>query len=93
MTKHMTATEARKNFFALLTIAEQPGMPVTIVREGHPPIVVMSLEEFEGWQETLEIIADPSMDRDIRRALKELKAGTLSKKAVSLDTLKKKLRC
>lgn len=71
MTKNMTATEARRQFFTLLEIAEKPGMTVTITHEGHPTVVVMSLEEFEGWQETLEIMSDSQMMNDIREAIQE----------------------
>ena len=71
MPKNMTATEARRNFFQLLTTAEKPGMSVAITHEGHPKVIVMSFDEFEGWQETLEIMSDRSLMKDIREAMKE----------------------
>lgn len=67
----MTATEARRDFFQLLTTAEKPGMAVTITHEGHPKVIVMSFDEFEGWQETLEIMSDRSLMKDIREAMQE----------------------
>jgi antitoxin YefM len=76
----MTATEARQNFFRLLETAVQPGMSVTITRDGHPQVVVMSADEFEGWQETLEIMADPALLRSIR-------AGMRERSTVSLEEL------
>lgn len=66
MNKNITATAARQDFFKLLEKAGKPGMSVTITREGHPPVVVMSAEEYEGWQETLEILSDSTLVRAIR---------------------------
>ncbi len=77
MTKNMTATEARQNFFQLLEEAERPGMAVTITHEGRPKAIVMSVEEFEGWQETLEIMSDPELLRDIRLGMRQRDAVPL----------------
>ena len=80
MPKHMTATEARKNFFKVIETAEHPGMPVTITHDGHPKVIVMSAEEFEGWQDTLEIMADPTL-------LQAIKAGMRERETVPLEAL------
>ncbi|MEI8230240.1 MAG: type II toxin-antitoxin system Phd/YefM family antitoxin [Candidatus Peregrinibacteria bacterium] len=72
MIRHVSATEARKNFFALLEDAEKPGITVTITREGHPPVIVMSADEFEGWMETLEIMSDPVLMKDLQEAMNEV---------------------
>ena len=94
MNKSMTATEARKNFYAVIKTAERPGVSITITHDGIPKIVVMSFEEFEGWQETLEIMADPdpTLERDILEGIKELKSGKRPKGTIHLDALKKKLK-
>lgn len=93
MRKSMTATDARKNFYAIIHAAEHPGVAVTITHEGIPKVVVMSFEEFEGWQETMEIMSDPdpSLAKDIRAGIREMKAGKRPKNTISLDTLKKEL--
>ena len=88
----MTATEARKHFFVMLQQAKKPGMAVTITHEGLPAVVVMSADEFEGWMETLEIMADPSLDKDLRAGIKEMKSGKRARDTVDLDTFKKKLK-
>lgn len=90
----MNATEARKKFFAVIDAAGHPGVAVTVTHEGKPKVVIMSFEEYEGWQETMEIMADPdpTLDRDIRKAVKELKARKLPKGTISLEDLRKKLK-
>jgi antitoxin YefM len=91
MNKFMTATEARKNFYAVIDAAKDPGVAVAITHDGIPKVVVMSFEEYEGWQETMEIMADPELDRDIREGIKEMKAGKNNHDTVSFDDLKKEL--
>lgn len=91
MNKFMTATEARKKFYDVIDEAEHPGVAVAITHEGTPKVVVMSFEEYEGWQETMEIMADPELDRELTEAVKDMKAGKLHKDTVSLDEVRKRL--
>lgn len=79
-----TATSARTHFFKLLAQASRPGGALTITLEGEPKVIMMSAEEFEGWQETLEIMSDKELMRDLRKALRE-------KKFFTPDEAKKKL--
>jgi antitoxin YefM len=80
MPKSITATSARQNFFQVLETAGKPGMSITITREGNPSVVLMSADEFEGWQETLEILSDPTL-------LRAIKTGLVEKGSVSLADL------
>lgn len=88
MNKFMTATEARKHFYAVIDAAEHPGVIVAITHEGTPKVVVMSFEEYEGWQETMEIMSDPALDADIQEGMRQMKAGEV----VDLATVKKRLK-
>lgn len=88
----MTITEARKNLYAVVEEAEHPGVTVALTHNGTPKVIVMSFEEYEGWQETMEIMADPELDKDLTEAMKEIKGGKLHKDTISLDEMKKKLK-
>ena len=88
----MTITEARKNLYTVADEAEHPGVAVAITHNGIPKVVVMSFEEYEGWQETMEIMADPELDQELTEAMKEMKAGKLHKDTISLDEVKKRLK-
>ena len=90
MTKFMTTTQARKVFYQVIETAKRPGMHIVITHKGIPEVVMMSFEEFEGWQETMEIMADPELSSDLLKSMKQLKAGTL--KTVDYDTVKKRLK-
>lgn len=92
MNKFMTATEARKKFYDVIDEAEHPGVTVAITHEGIPKVVVMSFEEYEGWQETMEIMADSELDKELMEAMKEMKAGKLHKDAIPLEKVKKRLK-
>lgn len=92
MNKFMTVTKARKNLYAVVDEAEHPGMAVALTLNGTPKVIVMSFEEYEGWQETMEIMADPELDKELEESMKEMKAGNLHKNTVSFATAKKKLK-
>lgn len=84
--KIIPASKARKQFFQLLKLAATPGQAVTITTDGGNPVVIMSQEEFEGWQETLEIMSDPVLTKNIREGLADAKAG----RVVEWNQVKKK---
>lgn len=85
----MTATQARKNFFALIAASQKPGFAVTITHEGLPKVVMMSFEEFEGWMETMDILSDPKEAAAVRAAFKEYKSGKAE--TMTLAEFKKEL--
>ncbi len=88
MNKFMTATEARKNFYAVIDEAGHPGFAVAITHEGTPKVVVMSFEEYEGWLETMDMMSDPSLDADIQEGIRQMKAGEV----VDFEDVKKRLK-
>ena len=88
MNKTFSATAARKQFFRVLDLAEAPGFSVTITRQGRPPLIIMSQEEFEGWQETMEIMSDP----ELMKAIEEGKADMAAGRVIPWEEVKKKSR-
>jgi antitoxin YefM len=92
MNTFMTATKARKNFYAVIDKAGHPGVAVAITHEGIPKVVVMSFEEYTGWQETMEIMADSALDKELVGVVKDMKAGKLHKDTISLAQVKKRLK-
>lgn len=87
MTKYVTATQARKNFFKLMDLLRTSGVTVMVMHQDKPPIVMMSAEEWEGWMETLDILSsDPDIVHDLRKADREIVEG----KTITLEELEKK---
>ena len=73
--KTLPLTEARKDLSKILDEVSRVHEHVTITRQGKPAAVVMSSDEFESWQETIEILDDPEAMAAIRRGLRDVKAG------------------
>lgn len=69
-------TEARKKIFDLANNVQKPGIYYTITEGGKPKAVLMSADEFDSWQETLEVMRDfPDLKEDVKKAEKEYKKG------------------
>ncbi len=58
-----------------------------VTKRGHPVMVLVNPEDFEGLLETIEILSDKSAVKRIRAARKQAKAG----KTVSLEALRSRL--
>ena len=74
----MTATDARKSFFELLKSANKRH-EIYHIRYRSGDAVLMSREEFEGLQETLDLLSTPGFRDGFQIASQEAKSGdTLS---------------
>ncbi len=68
-------SEAKTHLARLLTEVEHLGERVTITRSGRPAGVLISVDEYEGMLETLEILADPELREAIQSSLAEISQG------------------
>jgi antitoxin YefM len=57
---------------------------VILTRNGRPAAVLMSPDDLEALEDTLDLLADPKARREIERARKEIAAG----KGITADELK-----
>ncbi len=72
----MSISEARKKIFQIADEVQKPNIHYTLTEKGRPKVVVMSAEEFESWQETLEVMKDfPDLAEDLKAAEEEYKRG------------------
>lgn len=90
MIKTLPITEARNKLPGLVDKAFKKLDEFVITVNGRPSAVLMSAEEFESWKETLEIMSDPKLMKDIKEAEKDIKAGRVHdwedvKKELGLD--------
>ena len=70
-------SQAKTHLAKLLAEVEELGEEVTITRSGRPVAVLLSLAEYEGLLETLEILADRAFADEIERGLEEAAKGGL----------------
>lgn len=68
-------SEAKTHLARLLADVERLGEGVTITRSGRPAAVLLSIEEYEGLLETLDILADSNLMASIRRGLRDAEKG------------------
>jgi antitoxin YefM len=68
-------SEAKTHLARLLAEVEKLGEGVTITRSGRPAGVLLSVEEYEGLLETLDILADAKLAASIRRGLRDAERG------------------
>jgi len=80
-------TEARASLSELLDDVAARHEHVVITRKGRPAAIVVSLEEWEAVEETLEILQDDEMLASLRESEEDVKAGRL----FSLDEVRREL--
>lgn len=67
-------SEARKQIFKISNDVQKSRVHYTFTDKGRPKVVLMSAEEFESWQETLEVTRNfPNLKTDIKKAEEDYK--------------------
>jgi antitoxin YefM len=87
MARIVPFTEARARLSDLLGEVEARQEHVVITRNGRPLAVVLSAEEYEALEETLEILGDEDALDALRESEQDVQAGRLS----SLDEVRREL--
>ncbi|MBA3426594.1 MAG: type II toxin-antitoxin system Phd/YefM family antitoxin [Rubrobacter sp.] len=78
MAKIVPFSEARSNLTELLDDLEKRHEHVLITRNGRPSAVLLSADEFEALEETLEILQDSDLMEALQCSDKDVKAGRLT---------------
>jgi antitoxin YefM len=74
MKSHITATDARRNFFEIVKGATEEHQ---IYRIQHPKgsIVMLSEEEYDNLIETLELLSIPGLLKSLNRSVNQMSKG------------------
>ena len=93
----ISISEARAKIFDIAKEVQKASNHYTLTERGKPKAVIISAEDFESYQETLEVMKDfPCLEKDIEKAEKEYKKGEIfnlediSKKDASNNSGKKR---
>jgi antitoxin YefM len=78
MAKVIPFTEARGRLSELLDELEEQHEHFVITRNGKPSAVVISAEEYEALEETLEVLEDADLLRALQRSETDVEAGRVS---------------
>lgn len=71
----LSITEARNNFFKITDQIQESGVYFTLTERGRAKVVIMSADEFDSWQETVEIMSNPKLMKEIKSADEDYKKG------------------
>jgi len=73
--EHLPLADVKNRLSEVVERLEREHGRVVITKHGRPAAVVLSIEDLEGLEETLEILSDPPLMDRIRNATDELEAG------------------
>lgn len=88
MTKTVPITTLRQNLPKMVENTKKKMDQYIITVNGVPQAVLMSIAEYESWQETNEIRSDPQLVKAIREGEEDIKKG----RYVTFEQLKKDLK-
>lgn len=79
-TDHLPLADVKNRLSEVVERLEREHGRVVITKHGRPAVVMLSIEDLESLEETLEILSNPALLAQIREADSEVAAG----KAVKL---------
>lgn len=71
----ITYTEARNNLARIMDKVNDDHAPIIITRQKGRPVVMMSLEDFEAWQETDYLLRSPANARRLLQSVEQDRQG------------------
>ena len=87
MNTTFTASQTRANIYNMLDQVKDNLAQFVISHKGIPTAALIPLEELESWQETLEIMSDQKLMKQIKQGEKDIKLG----KTIPMDKVIKEL--
>ena len=71
----VTVTEAKQHLEQLIDQVIADAEPTIVVTDAGQRVVIMSLDEYNGWRETLYLLANPANAAHLRQSIGEFQAG------------------
>ena len=72
---HLALADVKNRLSEVIDRLEREHGRVVITKHGRPAVVMLSIDDLESLEETLEILSDPALVRAIQRAEREAKGG------------------
>lgn len=79
----ITYTEARNNLAHTMDKVNDDHAPIIITRQNGQPVVMMSLEDFEAWQETDYLLRSPANARRLLESVEQDRKGRAKPRALA----------
>ena len=74
MTKILPASEVKSHFYKLID-GVAIGDEVIVTKNGRPTVAMLSAQELSSLKETLEVLSDPELMRQIRASERQIRKG------------------
>lgn len=88
--EHMSLADVKNRLSEVVERLEREHGRVVITKHGRPAAVVLSIEDLEGLEETLDILSNPALMRRIKKAEAEAAAG--NDEALTKEQLLERIR-
>lgn len=73
--RYIPVSKAKNRLLSLIREIERTEEAVALTREGVPAAVLLSMGQYQGLLETVEILADVQTARALKRSLKQAQKG------------------
>jgi len=73
--KTLSLSEVKAKLSELVDEVESRDERIVITRKGRPAAVLISQDDLDSWQETLEITSDRALMTEMRRGIRQLQRG------------------
>jgi prevent-host-death family protein len=83
----LSISQARAQLTQLADRLPREGEAVEVTNRGKPVLAVLSWELYEAMEETIEILSDEELMKNLRQGIKEMEQGKL----IPYDQVRKKL--
>ena len=81
----VTLKDAKRNLPRLVEQVLSDAEPRIVVTDKGEQVVVMPLDEFNSWKETLYLLANPANAAHLRRSMTEAESGQAEKRELSAE--------
>jgi antitoxin YefM len=76
----ITVNDAKRNLEQLIARVIADAEPTVVCTDGGEQVVLVSLDEFNSWKETLYLLSSPANAAHLRKSIGEARAGQAEEK-------------
>ena len=74
--EQMALKDVKNQLSAVVDKVEREHDRVVITKHGRPAAIVLSMDDLESLEETVDVLSSPALIKQIRQSLKELQTGS-----------------
>lgn len=73
--EHLPLADVKNRLSEVIERLEREHGRVVVTKHGRPAVVMLSVEDLESLEETLDILSSPTLREQVRKGDRDLKAG------------------